>query len=339
MNVWSFAFIYLCSETIYIFLYLNKLSYMIKDIVDSFKDNVSQKASNPLLATILIVWTFKNWRLLYGLLFFDKDLKLNDRIDYIDNYYSNVSFYENLGITVIYSFIALVGTYVLLSIARVIVDYYNKVIVPYISKLTDKSSVVLKSEYLILFKQNEELERKYSSERETRIKAKNDLELFETKYAELVLERDSSERVKEENEELLKKVKLLEENSANFRQLKDENIKLRNDRDKMLNQLDGLVVLKDKYESVIEEFEKSKNSSKESKFVEKLEKSSLKEKFLNAGISILNYEPLAINDDIRYFVSLDLINYGSGGSEEPGTHYFEFSPFGKNVYSYIIENT
>uniref|UniRef100_UPI00138A1F20 hypothetical protein n=1 Tax=Pontibacter pamirensis TaxID=2562824 RepID=UPI00138A1F20 len=165
---------------------------MIKDIFDSLRDNISQKTSNPLLATILIVWTFKNWRLLYGLFYFDEDTKLEERIAYIEIYYSEVNFYENLFFSILYAFCVLIITYVLLSASRYIVNFYDKIIIPRVYRLTDKTSVVLKSDYIELLRMNEEIDNKYSTERDSKNRVKAELEVMESNYTELVLKKDSA---------------------------------------------------------------------------------------------------------------------------------------------------
>lgn len=56
---------------------------MIKDFLISFKDNFREKHRNPLLGTYLLVWLFRNWELLFTLFNFDKEKKLQDKIEFI----------------------------------------------------------------------------------------------------------------------------------------------------------------------------------------------------------------------------------------------------------------
>ncbi|HEY0056585.1 MAG TPA: hypothetical protein VGB63_14620 [Pedobacter sp.] len=69
---------------------------MIKDIFDSFKDNLRERTTNPFLGTFVIVWVIKNWKLVYSLFYFDKDFTLEKRLNYISSYFKEDTFGENL---------------------------------------------------------------------------------------------------------------------------------------------------------------------------------------------------------------------------------------------------
>ena len=117
---------------------------MIKDFLISFRDNFKEKTRNPFLGTYLIVWIIRNWELIYTLFNFDENFKLQDKIDFIKTYYSEQSFIGNLLTSVLWAFGLLILTYLLLSISRLITNFSEKQITPWIYKITDSKSIVLK---------------------------------------------------------------------------------------------------------------------------------------------------------------------------------------------------
>ena len=120
---------------------------MIQDFLLSFKDNIKQKTTNPFFGTLIIVWSIHNWELLYSLFNFKESITLDNRIIYIRQFLSSIPFLENLGLCIFITIIVLIITYFLLNLSRLIVNFYEKKITPYIFKITDSSSIVLKSEY------------------------------------------------------------------------------------------------------------------------------------------------------------------------------------------------
>ncbi|WP_179354768.1 hypothetical protein [Winogradskyella vidalii] len=139
---------------------------MIKDFLISFRDNFKEKTRNPFLGTYLIVWIIRNWDLIYTLFNFDSEYKLANKIAYIKSYYSENGFIENLFTSILWAFGLLILTYILLAISRFITNYSEKRITPWIYKITDSKSIVLKETYEKLRNENSRIETKLESERE-----------------------------------------------------------------------------------------------------------------------------------------------------------------------------
>jgi len=123
---------------------------MVKDTLNSMLENIKERTTNPFLGTLIVVWVIKNWTLVYSLLYFDSAFKLKDRLNYISHYFSDHSFIWNMMYVILITLAVLILTYILLSISRLVTDTQERIIVPMISKWTDKSSVVLKTEYVKL---------------------------------------------------------------------------------------------------------------------------------------------------------------------------------------------
>lgn len=159
---------------------------MIKDLLISFKDNVKAKSTNPFFGTLIIVWTIKNWNLFYALFNFDDNLLLKDKIAFIIEHFTSKPFWPNLAWCIVYSLITLVVSYALMNIARLIINFFEKIITPSVYKITDKGSIVLKTEYDTILENYKKLESKLEEESANRTKQQSEYESLEKKYYELV---------------------------------------------------------------------------------------------------------------------------------------------------------
>jgi hypothetical protein len=141
---------------------------MIKDFFVSFSDNLKEKNKNPFLGTYLLVWLIRNWKLIYTLFNFDDKTTLVNKVKFIDDYYSRMDFMDNLFQNILWSFGLLIVTYFLLNISRLIVNISEKRITPWIYKITDSKSIVLRGEYDRLRTDNDELQVRLDKERESK---------------------------------------------------------------------------------------------------------------------------------------------------------------------------
>ncbi|MFY0604494.1 MAG: hypothetical protein JXQ93_11120 [Flavobacteriaceae bacterium] len=188
---------------------------MIKNTLNSFTDNINQKLKNPFLGTFIIVWIIRNWEFLYSLFYFNPKLSLDDRIAKIKTYFVEYDIWEIL-VTVGFTFLILVSTYILLNLSRLVVNFFDKMITPRVYEITDKSSVVLKDTHNELIKSIELLESKVQSERELRLKTQNENEQLEKRIKELLAPNEKEETSKTSKETNTKikvssKTKLLSE--------------------------------------------------------------------------------------------------------------------------------
>jgi len=138
---------------------------MVKETLDSMLDNIKERTTNPFLGTFLVVWIVKNWKLVYSLFYFDGAFTLTKRLEYIEKYFNEKSFWYNMVIVIGYTLFVLLVTYILLTLSRLLTEFYDKVIVPKIAQITDASSVVLKTKYSALEDAFKLLEKRYEDER------------------------------------------------------------------------------------------------------------------------------------------------------------------------------
>ena len=53
----------------------------------SLVDNYKSKIKNPLIGTIISVWIIHNWRIVYAVFNFDDNCTMQDKINFIDDYF------------------------------------------------------------------------------------------------------------------------------------------------------------------------------------------------------------------------------------------------------------
>ena len=111
------------------------------DNITSLFDNYKGKIRNPFIGTIISVWLIHNWRVPFALFNFDDDCTMQDKINYIADYFGKQDFWSELGEIIFYSFLILVFTFLLMAISRVLTDTYYKIIEPFFITKIDKKSI------------------------------------------------------------------------------------------------------------------------------------------------------------------------------------------------------
>lgn len=157
---------------------------MIKDLLVSFRGNFKEKVRNPFLGTYIIVWGVRNWELVYTLFNFDNEYKLKNKIDFIKNYYVQHDFLFNLLTNIFWAFGLLILTYILLNMSRLIVNLSEKRLSPWIYKITDSKSIVLKSVYEGLRSEKDDLQIRIDQERESKSRLEARIKILETEIIE-----------------------------------------------------------------------------------------------------------------------------------------------------------
>lgn len=154
---------------------------MIKDIFFSLKDNVKQKTTNPFFGTLIIVWIIHNWQFVYSLFNFEKEVTLQKRINFLKLYLEPLPFAKSLGLCILITIGVLISSYLLLNISRLIVNLYDKKLTPWIYMITDKTSIVLRSEYEDMKSERDLMSQKLETEREYKLKLQSEISNLEDK--------------------------------------------------------------------------------------------------------------------------------------------------------------
>lgn len=111
------------------------------EILTSIFDNYKSKIRNPFFGTIATVWLIRNWVIVFALFNFDKSCTMQNKINYILNYFSKIDFWTEFWINIKIAFATLLITFMLLAISRFITDLYFKIVEPRIIIFLDKKRV------------------------------------------------------------------------------------------------------------------------------------------------------------------------------------------------------
>ncbi len=152
---------------------------MIKEFFLSFKDTLKTKTTNPFLGTLIIVWFFHNWELLYTIFNFEPTYTLSDKIGFIWLYLTPVNFIPNLLRCILDAFLVLIATYVLLNLSRAITNSFENIITPWVYKFTAPRKIVLISQLEKIQSERDFYVTKFSKEREERLILQKQLDELE----------------------------------------------------------------------------------------------------------------------------------------------------------------
>ncbi|MFY9154345.1 MAG: hypothetical protein WAO52_20150 [Prolixibacteraceae bacterium] len=152
---------------------------MLAESISSFFNSLKQKTTNPFLGTFIIVWLLSNWDLVYSIFTFDAYLSLDRRLEIIRIYIKDHDLFMNLLICIGESIIVLVSTYILINLSRIIINFFEKTITPWVYLITDKGSVILKIDAVKLENEIDYWEQKYNNERSERVRLQTEIEKLE----------------------------------------------------------------------------------------------------------------------------------------------------------------
>ncbi|WP_233900523.1 hypothetical protein [Tenacibaculum piscium] len=197
---------------------------MIKDIILSFKENLKQKSTNPFFGTLIIVWIIHNWEFIFNIFNFEKEKNLAQRIEYLKLFLEPIPFIKNLGFCILITIIVLIITLILLNLSRLIKNISEKKVTPWVYKISDKNSVVLKSDYDILKNERDFLSEKIEEERDSKLKLRNEINKLEEKLGGNINKHNTKTEFKYESEidHILNEIKTNEKNLNAFNSFIDK---------------------------------------------------------------------------------------------------------------------
>lgn len=120
-----------------------------EDYFSIFKENLSKKVLNPFLGTYILVYLIRNWQLVISLYYLDSFPTIKGKLAYIKPYFYSdwKDFLKGVFINFTITLIAISITYLFLSASRLIINLFEKGLIPYINLLSDKFSVVSRELY------------------------------------------------------------------------------------------------------------------------------------------------------------------------------------------------
>lgn len=193
---------------------------MIQKTIVSFFDNLYEKARNPFLGTLAIVWIIRNYEGLYILLFSGRSTRYIDKIDTLKGLFVHEKLFGFILSTIGIAFIVLISTYLLKYLTRLIHNIFKDLIKPWMEKLTDKSAIVLKVDYEKVIATNKSLRDSVDEERKAKIESQAEVDRLAKKVVDL--EANSIEPLLEDSKKRLNKA--IEERESIAQKTQEEKI-------------------------------------------------------------------------------------------------------------------
>lgn len=158
---------------------------MIRDIIDSLKDNIIKRVKNPFLGTFTVVFILKNWELFYSLLVFDQAENRISRIETITQYINDAggSFWMLIW-AAIWTLVILSISYIFFDIGIFLSNSNDSIIKPWILKLISKGTKIVSIEdHRLLEKKYQDVSDQLKEEKKKRFESDREKEAIEKEFA------------------------------------------------------------------------------------------------------------------------------------------------------------
>jgi hypothetical protein len=156
--------------------------------LSSIGNNITERAKNPFLGTFAFVWLARNWELVFALFNFDKAYTLEGKITFLTERIKHDAFWTELGWNILWTFTILIITYILINLARIISNLFEKRLTPIILKWTDYNSLVPKSEYQGVLLRMNDLQGRLDKEIQEKLRVQNERDKSVEEFNKLTLE-------------------------------------------------------------------------------------------------------------------------------------------------------
>lgn len=304
---------------------------MINDILISLKDNIYKRSKNPILGTFTLVYIIHNWELFYSIFYFDSNLKLEQRLQYIRDYFQYHNFWENFFICISLTFGLVLLTYFSLALGHYISSFYSSKIEKWIFDITDNKKIVLKADYVILMEQKNKFESMYLNERKEKTNIIEEKDEMEKRYLEIISAKTENEVINNLKAEVESIRGQLNAKNMEVESLKNQN----EDKDDKLYRL-GIELNKIKGDKNVSiQYELANNIYKQIKlkelitFFETLIRFSSIHKVINISMNANN---------LAFFIDNNIIYYERDKIVNSEYAYIKFTTLGEQIKQiYLLE--
>jgi len=181
------------------------------EAINSVIDTIKERATNPFFATLIGVWIFRNWLLVYTLFNFDEGTKLVAKQKFIEEYFLKQNFFEELSINIGISLSFVMLAFILLVFTRIIINVANHRLTPYFNSKTVSKLVVNNNRFQTVKKQRDDFFTTLEDAQETIINLEQRNSLLRTENTELESIKDQNARLKFDVENLENTRKVIQE--------------------------------------------------------------------------------------------------------------------------------
>ncbi len=197
----------------------------ILSIINTAKEFANTKIKTPFFTTYTLIWFFRNWELVYSLIYFDEKLNLDNRLECIQQYFNENPFVDGVLYNIGWTFLVLFLSYLLLNLSRVITLFSEIKLKPLISNLLDKDTVIPRNRFNIVESQRDQA---FDTIKELRTSLAN-IESVLTDNKEII--RNKEDEINGHKEYYSQ----LEENRNSLNKDKDDLSVMSNAKDDLLN--------------------------------------------------------------------------------------------------------
>ena len=253
---------------------------MLDNLFGSVKEYARTRITNPLLGTFIVVFIIRNFEFLYALFNIDRRVTLTQRINFIEKYSKVYLTFWNTVSNIGIAFGILSITFLGLWFSRALTNLYKSGL-NFINKKTDIGSTIPREEH-------ESLKNSYNTVLKDRTLLRSETRKLEDEYKELREKLINKEeviskltRVENEKSEHIKSIeKTINESKQLEKQLKEKNITLNTENEKLDSELDKIKLNNNQLQTKNFELEEKikNNESSQIKIIDEL--NSLKPKYL-----------------------------------------------------------
>lgn len=228
---------------------------MFDQAISSLKFNFKERVTNPLIGTMITVWTFHNWDIVYTFFNFDKGQTLNDKLEKFHHYWDEHCFWCNMGVVLLYSFGILFVMYLLLSLSALLQTIYDRTLLPK-AKHIWKGDKVQFQELISMEKNRDFYQDKYEKARSVKNGLVIERDEFQQKYDETLQKFLSSQETEKQLRQAFENAQvtiknqnnILENNKSQFQKYKNDILVI---QERNVSNLDFKFIFKDEYKPVL----------------------------------------------------------------------------------------
>lgn len=176
----------------------------IKDSLKDLFDNANSRLANPFLGTLIFVWIVRNFEFVFTLFNFDDSASRLSKINYIRNYFTSRSYFNELIYNILITMSIIVITVILLLLSRLLINIYN-IMLNKLNEWTNISNMVKRTSY-------DKLDELYKNSRSKIIELQEEALEFNDKFSSATTEfKTKIEELNKDHELSLQQVESVQE--------------------------------------------------------------------------------------------------------------------------------
>lgn len=117
------------------------------EIINSISDTIKERTKNPFFGTLILVWLFRNWEVVFAIFNFKEGFGHQEKIDFIKEQYENKLLWGIFVNNLLIALGLMILGYVLIVLTRFIVSFVEHKCMPHIHEFADNKLIVSKERF------------------------------------------------------------------------------------------------------------------------------------------------------------------------------------------------